>query len=189
MNKAVRMAIAAAGLLLLPALSLLADGGGGMFWGRQSAGYPFLPDAAIQNNSMDLSYVGGYGYGVRGHEISGGFGYAINDGDSENGTAGGFGGVIGGFRFVYWPVNVSLISWTGIGGLRTAEQRAAGQDGYFLFLEEITLEIGVPISRWFMPSVYAGYQFIGNLAPGEPFSEFFTYTPVVGFRVAWGKFY
>ena len=29
----------------------------------------------------------------------------------------------------------------------------------------------------------------GNLIPGTPFEDFLVYTPVVGVRVAWGKFY
>jgi hypothetical protein len=56
-------------------------------------------------------------------------------------------------------------------------------------MEEITLELGIPINRWFMPSLYAGYQIAGNLAPGKPFEDFLVYTPVIGMRVAWGKFY
>ena len=39
-----------------------------------------------------------------------------------------------------------------------------------------------------MPVFYAGYQVMGNLAPGQPFSDFFSYTPVVGVRFAFGKF-
>jgi hypothetical protein len=185
----IQIVMITAALMALPALNSPADGGGGVFWGEQRAGYPFLPDTAIENNSMGLAYVGGYGYGIHDRRITGGFGYVIHDGDPENGTAGGFGGVIGGIALVRRPVSLSLISWTGIGGLCTAAQRAAGEDGWFLLSEAITLELGVPVTRWLMPSVYAGYQVIGNLAPGEPFSEFFTYSPVVGFRVAWGRFY
>jgi hypothetical protein len=40
-----------------------------------------------------------------------------------------------------------------------------------------------------MPTVFAGYQVAGNLVPGRPFEPFLSYTPVMGFRPAWGKFY
>jgi hypothetical protein len=184
-------------LVVLIALSLFvvgttgfADGAGGMFYGLQTSEYPFLKDYPVRNNSMGLAYYGGYGYGVHGHAITGGFGFAITDTEGDTGIAGGFGGVINGFRFIDWPVTVSLLSWTAIGGISTGNQKSgSGDDGFFAFMEEITLEVGIPINQWFMPTLYAGYQIAGNLAPGTPFEDFLVYTPVIGVRVAWGKFY
>ncbi len=176
--------------LSLPALAVLADGCGGMFGGLQTSEYPFLKDYPVRNNSMGLAYYGGFGYGVHDRTITGGFGFAVADTNGDTGISGGFGGVINGFQLIQWPVTVSLISWTALGGIHTGEQKSAeGYDGFFSFLEEITLELGIPFSRWFMPTFYMGYQFAGNLIPGTPFDDFFTYTPVVGIRVAWGKFY
>jgi hypothetical protein len=185
-----KIVIALALLMLLAGTAVFADGAGGMYYGLQTSEYPFLKDYPIRNNSLGLAYYGGYGYGVHGNTITGGFGFAITDTDGETGIAGGFGGVINGIRFVDWPVTVSLISWTGLGGISAGNQADGdSEEGYFAFMEEITLELGIPINQWFMPSLYAGYQIAGNLAPGTPFEDFLVYTPVIGVRVAWGKFY
>jgi hypothetical protein len=188
MNK--KLGILLALFFAVAVTTTVADGAGGVYYGLQTAEYPFLQDYPVRNNSMGLTYYGGYGYGVHGHTITGGFGFAITDTDGGTGIAGGFGGVINGVRFVDWPVTVSLISWTAIGGISSGNQEGSEpDDGFFAFMEEITLELGIPINRWFMPSIYAGYQIAGNLAPGTPFEDFLVYTPVIGMRVAWGKFY
>jgi hypothetical protein len=169
---------------------VFADGAGGIYYGLQTSEYPFLKDYPVRNNSLGLACYGGFGYGVHGNTITGGFGFAVGDTDGDTGISGGFGGVINGVRFVDWPVTISLISWTAIGGISAGNRESEEEDhGFFAFMEEITLEVGIPINRWFMPSLYAGYQVAGNLAPGTPFEDFLVYTPVVGVRVAWGKFY
>jgi len=188
MNRKIAFVLAL--LITVGATFGFADGAGGMYYGLQTSEYPFLKDYPIRNNSLGLACYGGYGYGVHGNTITGGFGFAITDVNGDTGIAGGFGGVINGVRFIDRPVTVSLISWTGIGGISTGNQESVGgEEGFFAFIEEITLELGVPINRWFMPSLYAGYQIAGNLAPGVPFEDFLVYTPVIGMRVAWGKFY
>jgi hypothetical protein len=185
-----KLAVLLALFIALAGVDGFTDGAGGMYYGLQTSKYPFLKDYPVRNNSLGLAYYGGYGYGVHGHTITGGFGFAITDTDGDSGIAGGFGGVINGVRFIDWPVTVSLISWTAVGGISTGNQESGdGKEGFFAFMEEITLELGLPINRWFMPSLYAGYQIAGNLAPGTPFEDFLVYTPVVGMRVAWGKFY
>ena len=177
-------------LVFLSGFGAFADGCGGMFYGLQTSEYPFLKNHPVHNNSMVLAYYGGYGYGVHGHSITGGFGFAITDTDGDTGISGGFGGVINGVRFIDWPVTVSLISWTAIGGISAGgQENPDGEEGFFAFMEEITLEVGIPVNRWFMPTLYAGYQVAGNLVPGTPFEDFLVYTPVIGVRVAWGKFY
>ena len=171
-------------------VSAVADGCGGMFYGLQTAEYPFLADYPVRNNSLGLIYYGGYGYGVSGRSITGGFGFAVTDTGGDTGIAGGFGGVINGVRLCQRPVTISLISWTAVGGISTGNQTGEEQEeGYFAFMEEITLELGIPINRWFMPTLYAGYQVAGNLVPGKPFEDFLLYSPVIGVRVAWGEFY
>jgi len=185
-----KLAIVLLVLIAASAVSASADGCGGMFYGLQTAEYPFLKDYPVRNNSLGLIYYGGYGYGVSGRSITGGFGFALSDTEGDTGIAGGFGGVINGVRLSQWPVTISLISWTAVGGISTGNQESAdGEEGYFAFMEEITLELGIPINRWFMPTLYAGYQVAGNLIPGKPFEDFLVYSPVVGVRVAWGKFY
>ena len=91
-----------------------ADGAGGMYYGLQTSEYPFLKDYPIRNNSLGLACYGGYGYGVHGNTITGGFGFALTDMNGDTGIAGGFGGVINGVRFIDRPITVSLISWTAI---------------------------------------------------------------------------
>jgi hypothetical protein len=176
--------------MVIGILSAGSGGGGGMLIGYQTSTYPFLEKYPVVSNSQELIYYGGFGYGVSWDgTITGGFGYAIMDvaGDSE--IAGGFGGFITGYRFIDRPVTVSIISWTGLGGISTGVLPSRGYKGFFGLLQEVTIELGFPIIRWFMPTLFAGYQIAGNLIPGVPFEAFFSYSPVVGFRLQWGSFY
>lgn len=165
-------------------------GGGGMLIGYQTSTYPFLEKYPLANNSLELIYYGGFGYGVsRDGRITGGFGYAIMDVAGSSKIAGGFGGFVAGYRFLDAPVNLSIVSWTGLGGISTGVLPVYGFKGFFALLQEVTIEVGLPIIRWFMPTIFAGYQIAGNMIPGVPFRAFFSYTPVVGFRLQWGSFY
>ena len=185
-----RKALLLGGLLAVIGVSAGADGGGGMFMGYQVAEYPFLERYTVRNNTMGLSYFGGYGYGVAGKRtITGGFGFAIVDPDLSTGIAGGFGGLISGIRLIKRPVNLSIVSWTSFGGIGVGDIDADESSGYFALSEEVCLEIGLPIFRWFMPTIYVGYQVAGNLIPGRLFQSFLSYTPVVGLRIQWGDFY
>jgi len=179
-------------LLVCIAASLFArsGGGGGMSIGYQTSTYPFLDRYPVTANTKELIYYGGFGYGVSwDRSITGGFGYAIMDVAGGSKIAGGFGGVIAGFRLLDRPVNISIVSWTGLGGLSTGILPTGGYKGFFALFEEVTVELGIPIIRWFMPTLFAGYQIAGNMIPGVPFRSFFSYTPVVGFRFQWGSFY
>lgn len=172
------------------ALSSFADGGGGMFFGYQTSQYPFLEKHPVVNNSYGLVYFGGYGYGIdRKGNITGGFGIAIQDPSfEEGGISGGFGGFISGYRIFRRPVSLSLVTWTGFGGIYTGDYNSEdGGNGFFSLFFEIDAELGLPITPWFMPVVYVGYQVIGNMIPGEFFTHFLSYTPVLGIRVCWGK--
>jgi len=158
--------------------------------GYQTSTYPFLERYPVAANTMELIYYGGFGYGVSwDRKIVGGFGYAIMDVAGESKIAGGFAGFIGGFRLLDRPVNISIVSWTGLGGLSTGILPADGIRGFFGVLQEVTVELGFPVISWFMPTLFAGYQIAGNLIPGVPFDDFFSYTPVIGFRFQWGSFY
>jgi hypothetical protein len=181
--------ILALSLLLGAALSAAyGDGGGGFFYGLQTNEYPFLKGYPIRSDSLGLMQTGGYGYGISGHRISGGFGLGFSDFESETGLSGGYGGVINGARAKAGPLNLMFTSWTGIGGIRFTEAATGERAGYLIATEELDLEIGLAVLPWFMPVFYAGYQIMGNLAPGRPFGDFFSYTPVVGVRFAFGKF-
>jgi hypothetical protein len=81
-----------------------------------------------------------------------------------------------------------ITSWTGIGGIKFTQAESGDSLSYLIVTEEIDLEIGLAVLPWFMPVFYAGYQVMGNVAPGRPFSDFFSYTPVIGVRFAFGKF-
>ncbi len=82
-----------------------------------------------------------------------------------------------------------VLSWTGIGGIQFTEAASSETMGYLIVTEEIDLEIGLPVLPWFMPVFYDGYQVMGNVGPGKPFQDFFSYTPVIGVRFVFGKFY
>lgn len=177
-------------ILFIAVAFAAADGGGGMFFGYQTSTYPFLKDNyEIPNNSLGLAYFGGYGYGVSWDQvITGGFGHAVLDTEGSSGIAGGFGGVINGFRILKWPFNLSIVSYTGFGGIYTGKHQEVPNKGFFAVSEEIDVEIGLPVFDWFMPVVYAGYQVTGNIIPGTMFQTFLSYTPVIGCRIAWGSF-
>ena len=59
---------------------------------------------------------------------------------------------------------------------------------YLILTQEFDLEIGLAVFPWFMPVLFAGYQVMGNLYPQTPFQGFLSYTPIVGLRLAWGRF-
>jgi hypothetical protein len=166
-----------------------ADGGGGFFYSLQTHEYPFLQDYPVRNESLGLMHTGFYGYGVSGHEIRGGFAVGLSDFESQTGIAGGYGGVIYGARGRFGPLNLMLTSWTGFGGIRFAEALSGETASYVILSEELDLEIGLAVLPWLMPVFFAGYQVMGNLGPGRPFSDFFSYTPVVGIRFAFGHFH
>lgn len=177
-------------VLLLSYTAAFADGGGGVFYGQQVTQYPFFENYDITNNTMGLIYYGGFGYGIDEEEIiKGGFGMTIYDPTWQSGIVGGFGGVIAGLRILKLPINISVISYTGFGGLYSGKHKETPNSGFFAISEEINLEIGVPIFKWFMPVIYAGYQIQGNVLPGRLFESFLSYTPVLGVKMTWGIFY
>ena len=183
--------IATLGIVLIAALlpaAAFADGGGGFFYGLQTNEYPFLRDYPIRNNSLGLMYTGGYGFGISGHEINGGFGVGLSDFEGDTGIAGGYGGVIHGLRGKLGPVNIMFTSWTGIGGLKFTSAASGETEGYVIVTEELDLEVGLAVLPWLMPIVYAGYQVMGNVGPGKPFQDFFSYAPVIGIRFVFGSF-
>ncbi len=165
------------------------DGAGGVSCGFQTASYPFLESVRVVNNSIGLATYGGFGYSVHDHMISGGFGYVITDPTGSSELVGGFGGVISGVRILRLPIQISIVSWTGLGGIYAGVDPRGQGRGYFCVSEELSLELGLPVTRWLMPVVYAGYQVTGNLVPGSAFQSFLSYSPVVGVRLAWGRFY
>ena len=187
-----RLTILIAAYLLFFAISAFADGGGGMMFGYQATDYPFLENYGIRDNDLGLIYYGGYGYGIdRRGNITGGFGVAIMDpGMEETGISGGFGGVINGYRLIKRPLTIDALLFTGFGGISTGTyETESGGSGFFGLFLELDLEVGIPVTSWFMPVIYAGYQVIGNLIPGDFFSHFISYAPVIGGRVSWGKMY
>lgn len=177
-------------IMIIPSVFAGGGGGGGVFYGYQVSNYDFLlENYEIPNNTLGLSYFGGYGYGVsRDGIISGGFGMAIVDTELDSGITGGFGGVINGIQILDWPIHLSLVSYTGFGGIYTGSHSSTPNSGFFAVSEEIDLEIGLPLFGWFMPTVFIGYQVAGNIIPGDLFSSFFSYSPVVGIRIGWGSF-
>ena len=151
--------------------ALLADGAGGLHFGSTNQNFPFVPEWELPHSDQALEFFGGYGYGVGyGNAINGGFGMAITgdwDDDGEPEVAGGLGGVISGYRLAKFPVNLNVVSWTGFGGISVMEPGFEDGEGYFVISQEIAAELGLPVFRWFMPTVYAGYQWIFSVVPGD----------------------
>jgi len=177
-------------LLIMIIPFVFSDGAGGFYSGYQVSSYPFVDGDGFENNNMGLFYTGGFGYGInRNNIITGGFGYTLFESKDGENPLGGFGGVINGVRILRYPINISFMSWTGFGGISTGLYTSDSENGSFAVSEELTLEVGFPLFRWFSPTIYAGYQVIGNLGTGKPFEDFLSYTSVIGFRFQWGKFY
>ncbi|MBN2048835.1 MAG: hypothetical protein JW760_00200 [Spirochaetales bacterium] len=173
-------------LFSLCLFTLSADGGGGMFFGRQQSGYPFFEDLVVTNNSLGLTYYGGYGYGISsGNTITGGFGLAVTDPLNEAGISGGFGGLMNGVRLIKRPVTLQIINCAGLGGVSLGMNQS---EGFFGFFDELTLELGIPLVSWFMPVFYVGYQVFGRIGTRENLFELYSYTPVMGIRIGWGDF-
>lgn len=170
-------------------LAAAADGAGGVLIGRSMSSHPLALRYALPSRGAELTYFGGWGYGAERHGVlNGGFGIALVDRDSASGAAGGVGGFITGLRLMRSPVHLALVSWTGFGGLYAGTTGPHAGRGYVVGFEEVDLELGLRLSSWFMPVLYAGYQLTGNLLPGLPLEERVTYAPVAGVRVAWGRF-
>ena len=190
MNKCILIGM----LVLIATLPATAEPayGTGVLAGYQALNYPFIENLQGWNNDSRLAFYGVYGYGVtdRGM-IAGGFGSLIDDvgGTDAGGAVGGF---ILGKQFIARPLNVSLISWTGFGPVSTTwdfgDISIDGETGFICAMEEVTLEIGLPLFHWFMPTVYVGLQVAGNVFEWDNFNTFATYAAVVGIRIQFGQF-
>lgn len=159
------------------------SGAGGLSYGFNS---PLSFGNFIPVNSVDFSYYGGYGYAVIGNYIIGGFGFAVLGYEIYTegiGLAGGFGGLISGKKiFNGYLLDVDILLWLGLGGV--APDVA---EGYFSFYVELTLDFSIKITYWMELAFYGGYQIMGNLIPGIPYSSFKNNTFVFGFRLAFGS--
>jgi hypothetical protein len=168
-------------LFLFPCSSLcFAGGGGGITFGSQWF------DPMYSNNNIGISSAGGFGYGSSGGQRIGGFGMVVYSGGpyfNATGLIGGIGGVINGWELRLRPFTLAMNVWTGVGGLRYGFIEPTG---FMVGFGELNLELGVSVTRWMQVMGFAGIQVLGNLVPGIPFSALLLYTPVVGFRIAWG---
>lgn len=174
------------------AIAAFADGGGGLFFGYQLEKLPGMSAPFKRASAGDkLVNFGAYGYGVsRNFVINGGFGMAYMDPENPAGVRGAFGGIVNGIRILPRPINISITSWTGVGGVSYGGgPYLFDSGGYFTFFEEIDLEIGFPFVKWMMPVLYIGYQVSGNLVPGTPFQAFLTWGPTIGGRFIFGDMY
>ncbi len=185
MNKAVLTMLL---ILIFIPFCLSADGGGGMFWQQQVSEYPFAKDWDLESTDMNLHMVGGFGYGIAGDgRITGGYGYGIT---SEEGTpgaiSGGFGGIVNGYRMFEGPLHFAVVTYAGIGGIHREAMGESPDESWFALSLEIDVEVGLPVFGWFMPVVYAGYQYMGGIFPSETDEVFQSYSPVLGIRLAFG---
>jgi len=165
---------------LIAAASLWAEGGGGVFWGRQRYHSEFA------NRDIAFCYSGGYGYGVKsGGTRVGGFGMGIHDESNAADLTGGVGGIITGQQAALGPIMLSMNALLGVGGIRADFGQPAS---YFAYFGELDAELGVRVVEWMQISLYGGMTLFGNLAPGDPVTDSVVYSPVVGMRLTWGSF-
>ncbi|MBI9104488.1 MAG: hypothetical protein JEY99_18885 [Spirochaetales bacterium] len=179
--------------ILIPGL-LFAGGGGGMMWQRQASEFPFATDWDLPDTNLGLHMMGGYGYGIDPDgRINGGFGYGIlSDEDEVTGElipgaiSGGFGGVVNGYQLMSRPLHIAFVSYAGLGGLYQAATSENDEKGWFAVSLEVDVEVGLPLFGWFVPVVYAGYQYIGSVFTDDNSEVFQTYSPVLGCRLTFG---
>jgi hypothetical protein len=173
--------------ILLMTMCLSAEGAGGLFSSSQTEDLDWMiDDFDLSYGATGLESFGGFGYGVgEDGDIVGGFGIVFENQDSETQVFGAFGGIINGYKVISSPINLVVASWTGV-GVYDMTEALNNSSGIGLF-EELSLEIGLPVTGWFMPSVYAGYQWILPLTGRDIFNPV-SASPVVGVRLQWGAF-
>jgi hypothetical protein len=161
-------------LLLLPAALAMAGGAGGVGF----SGQYFHP--TLSSADLGMTSLAGFGYGV-GSDGSrvGGFGAAFFSASGD--AAGGVGGMLIGHEWTSGPVVVALTLWGGVGGGGWAG------NGYMLAYGAAHAELGFWVLPWMQLSAYVGYEALGNVLPGVPFSRAFLRTPVLGMRISWGS--
>jgi hypothetical protein len=175
MKKARTFIILAAFLVVIPAGAAFAGGAGGVGYGAQ------YYDSGLATSDMAMTFITGYGYGVSWDGARfGGFGSALLS--AQGSAAGGVGGIVTGHEWRAGPLVAAVDLWMGLGGM------SFNRSGYMVAFGQADFELGVAILPWMQIVAYAGYQALGNLIPGFPFSNAVLYTPVVGMRLAWGGF-
>ena len=167
-------AILASALFLVPASLAVAGGAGGVGF----SGQYFHP--SLSNMDLGMSSITGFGYGVGpdGSRI-GGFGTAFFSASSD--TAGGVGGMLIGHEWGSGPVVLAFTLWGGVGG------GGWSANGYMLAYGAAQAELGIWLLPWMQLTAYVGYEAMGNVVPGVPFSRALLRTPVLGMRIAWGS--
>lgn len=172
-------------LLIILFLPTVLFAGGGFYYSSQGTGYPFIPEIEVPSYITGIETIGGFGYGVDdGHLITGGFGFAFRGDDEPCKVNGGIGGIIRGYQIIHRPVHLGLMLYAGLGGVHVSD--SGGNRAYFIGSFEADAEVGLPITSWFMPTVYAGYHWMGNFTPGNSFESFVSYGPVTGVRFSFG---
>lgn len=175
-------------LLLFSSALIFADGAGGILFGTQTAELPLPFNISFKNNSMNLFYSGGFGYGIsESNQIIGGFGYSFGD-TLEDSDIGGIGGITIGHRLIGRPLFLALLVNIGAGGIAVNNENDI-YSGHFVLFGELLLEAGIPVIPWCMVSGYMGYQVMGNVITGGFLDTFISYTPVIGVKISFGKFY
>jgi hypothetical protein len=168
-------------IAVIPAATLFGLGGGGTFYGTNSAFADEINNSGFE--PMSLRMIGGYGYGVDwdGTKI-GGFGMSFVDQNRDE-IAGGFGGMILGSYSRLGPFSFSGNALVGVGGLSWPAYFHG--EGGVAAMAQIDIELGLPVLPWFQVSGYGGVQFIMPITAGtDPILRY----PVMGLRFTWGDF-
>lgn len=180
-----RMFLCALAAGLLAAGAAAADGAGGLRYGRQYV------DLGYASSDLGIGTAGGFGYGVSedGQRV-GGFGFILYSDKGSRQYLGGVGGLITGGQGRFGPLIVGLDLLLGLGGAGLSDAADGGNAaGMMLAYGELELSVGLAFTRWMQIAAYAGFQGMANLFPGDAFRSFQYYSPTVGMRLLWGKFY
>jgi hypothetical protein len=194
-----RVFLALACALLFTVGAHASGGTGGVFVGTVEPAWStsFLP---LPGDRMpfNLEYCGGYGFGVDDEGvITGGFGLAfldsdiLNPGGSSSHIAGGAGGLVVGDRVIGSnTVHLDVAFRLGAGGCYV-DYAGTGDNrkGYAIVYVEPYAELGLGLTSWMHLAATAGFQMMGNIGPGSPFSDFLVYSPTLGFSITFGSFY
>jgi len=172
-SKSLTIAILACAIALVPAALAVAGGAGGVGYSAQYF------HSSLSSADLGMTSITGFGYGSGwdGNRV-GGFGTAFFSASGD--TAGGVGGMLVGHEWGSGPVTFALTLWGGIGG------GGWGAHGYLLAYGAAQAELGFWVLPWMQLSAYVGYEALGNVLPGLPFSQAALRTPVLGMRISWG---
>ena len=175
-----KIVVLALALAVLPLAGAFARGAGGFTWGEQYFMTPY------SNADLGARTTGVYGYSIsRGGQRYGGFAMAIHSDEVVPTLDGGFVGAIAGQEMRMGSLMAAVNLWTGFGG--TNMHPLYDVPGSFALFAELSVEVGLAFFPGVMLTGYAGLQAMAPILADQGIFDTVLYTPVLGFRVAWGS--